>query len=221
VEYFYFADYQNMPFGNKPVAFLRNAILQAISSLVAKLGTGVVVLACNTATSVAIEFLRERLPQVVFVGTEPALKLAQDLGYERILLLATPNTIKYNKLIRDLKLKLSDNLVLSPEPILAERIENNIGNLHSLRPMISAKFEVLSAQKPDCVVLGCTHYLWIKDIIASEWRLPTVDGVAGVTNRLKSVVYERSSRGKISILTNDKSKFDNLKIACQKLNLGR
>lgn len=219
-EYFYFADYKNMPFGNKPVSVLRASILDTIAYLTAKLCVKVVLLACNTATSVAIDILRAKLPHIIFVGTEPAIKLAIDLGYKRIFLLATPNTIKYNKVVRRWTDKLGENLVLSPEPKLAELIENNLCDLTRLRAFLTTKTAQIP-QNIDCVLLGCTHYLWLKDEIMAQCRKPCVDSTVGVANRMKVLLSKSYAIGKVTILTNDKYKLDNLKFACQKLNLGR
>ncbi len=218
-EYFYFADYKNMPFGEKPVGVLRASILKTIANLVKKLNTKIVLLACNTATSIAIEILRERLPQVTFVGTEPAIKLAQKLGYNKIFLLATPNTIKYNRLVREFSHQLGTNLILSPEPKLAEMIENNFSDLNRLSAYLTSKKAGIS-QDFDCVVLGCTHYLWLKEEIKAIWGRDCIDGTLGVVNRMKNLVGQNSIC-KITILTNEKSKQDRLLLACQKLNLGR
>lgn len=218
--YFYFADYLNMPFGNKPVRALREAIFNTIACLVEKLRANLVVLACNTATSVAIALLRARLPNVMFVGVEPAIKFARDLGYKRVLLLATPNTIKFNPLVRKSVSEMGENLILSAERDLASDVENNLNNLDNLLPILVKRWEKLSSCGADCVVLGCTHYLWIRKQILQAFSLKCIDGVAGVVKRFCSVVERGHSQNKVTILTNDKRKEGDLRLAWQKLNSG-
>ncbi len=220
IECIYFADYLNMPLGDKPLKNIQSSIKNTIEFLVKKFGTGVVVLACNTATSVAIKLLREAMPQIEFVGTEPAVKKAVDLGYKRILLLATPNTIKYNRLVRKMRAGLGENLILCPEPRLAQIVENNVENLTVVKRLFDEKKAEILAKKPDVMVLGCTHYVWLKGIIQKVLGLPCIDGNEGVINRLKSVANLGKNRGKLSIYTNDVTKTEKLKIAWEILNSG-
>ena len=74
-EIYFLADEKNKPYGTKKVEEVKNIAIENVQKLV-DLGCKIVVVACNTATSVAIEILREKFPQIEIIGTEPAVKLA-------------------------------------------------------------------------------------------------------------------------------------------------
>ncbi len=213
LDYIYFADYKNMPFGNKPLLNLRKSIVQTITDLATRLRVGVIILACNTATSVAIEQLRQKLPNLEIIGTEPALKLACDLGYERIALLATSNTIKYNRVVRNFVSSLGDKLILFPLNSLATDIEENLHNNRALISCVTSLAQKIKKFEPDCVVLGCTHYVMLKKSLFENIGVTILDGNGGVAKRLNSLVCNTNSVGKIMISTNDFSRLKNLKRA--------
>ncbi|MBO5102481.1 MAG: aspartate/glutamate racemase family protein [Clostridia bacterium] len=214
LDYIYFADYKSMPYGNKPLAVLRKTILQNILTLNKKYNPAVIVLACNTATAVSISVLRRALPNKIIIGTEPALKVATKNGKRNILLLATQNTIKYNKLIQQYKDNKDINLILRPMPTLAKNIENSINNLNVLKQQIVS---IISEYEGyiDCVVLGCTHYIFIRDFIAQNFNVPVYDGNFGVVNQILNKAQPKNKNGKIIVLTNEFSKSTNLLTAWQ------
>ena len=96
-EYKYIADSKNCPYGNKSEEALYKIVKQNVEEL-REWGAKIIVIACNTATVKCIARLRRNYPDVVFVGTEPAVKLALDSGASSILILATPNTIRSERL---------------------------------------------------------------------------------------------------------------------------
>ena len=99
-EFLFFADRDHVPYGTKSVPAVRGYVREAFRFLVEKQGADAVVVACNTATSVAVDEMR-RLYEVPIIGMEPAVKkaLAQD-GERRVLVTATPITINGEKLRR-------------------------------------------------------------------------------------------------------------------------
>lgn len=100
--YYYLGDVANCPYGTKTPAEL----LAITTKVVAKLqawGAELIVIACNTATTRCIQPLRQRFPELTFVGTEPAVKLARQQGALRPLLLSTPATATSPSLQRLIK----------------------------------------------------------------------------------------------------------------------
>ena len=90
-EYIYYADSKNNPYGEKSEEELNN-IVTNIVELLLKEDVKLIVIACNTATTRCIKLLREKYPQMIFVGTEPAIKVACDKNYKNTIVMATPNT---------------------------------------------------------------------------------------------------------------------------------
>ena len=208
VEIEYIADLKNAPYGTKEPGDLLRVTTRVTERLVAN-GAKIVVVACNTATTRCIEQLRREFPEVVFVGTEPALKqAAQRTGRGKILLLGTPNTVKSERVEQIVRENwLQERLRLLPCPGLAEVVEAGIevleGEARLAHPEMAKQrlAELLggmTAAKRDeieAVVLGCTHYVWLRSQI-QEWfpRAEIVDGNLGVAKRVREL-WGRLVRG--------------------------
>ena len=98
------ADTKNAPYGLKTIEEVRNLTENCMKELMIK-GCNIIVVACNTATSAAIEYLREKYPNTIFVGTEPAVKPAlENENNKKIILTATSLTLKGDRLKKLLNL---------------------------------------------------------------------------------------------------------------------
>ena len=104
-DYIYMADTKNAPYGLKSIKEVRELTEKCVKELIAK-DCKFIVVACNTATSAAIEYLREKYTDIIFIGTEPAIKPALEKGADKkIILTATSLTLKgerLRKLLQDL-----------------------------------------------------------------------------------------------------------------------
>ena len=98
-DYLYFADTKNSPYGTKTKAEILQVVLNNILSINKNGEIGLLVLACNTATSVCCKKLRSMFSFPI-VGVEPAIKKAVDEGFNKIAILATPQTLESNDLIK-------------------------------------------------------------------------------------------------------------------------
>lgn len=217
LDFIYFADYQNLPYGNKNAGFLRSKLAENISQLQRKFGFDAVVLACNTATSVAIKYLRKTLPKINFIGVEPAVNLAKNLRYQRILVLATQNTILHNRLLKNMMLDPNIRLYLQPMPRLAQCVERNFGNLDicvQRNEPVLARF----CGEVDCVVLGCTHYHFLLPALEKYFNLPILDGNDGVVRHLGEFVSPSAKLGKVFLLSSDAGKLEKLEQVWQILS---
>ena len=98
-DYLYFGDSLHAPYGVRSLGEVRELCLNALEPLIAR-GVKALVVACNTATSAAIGALRERYPDLIVIGTEPAIKPAVERHEGgRILVMATPMTLKEEKFL--------------------------------------------------------------------------------------------------------------------------
>ena len=152
-------DSANVPYGTKTEEEIKDLTLHAIRPLIDAVCDAIVV-ACNTATTVAISALREKYPTVHFVGIEPMVKPAAKMTKSNtIAVLATPGTLA-SKRYHDLKHEwATDVRIIEPDcSSWATLIEANQIDTIPLEQTVS----MLTDQNVDVIVLGCTHYHWLK-----------------------------------------------------------
>lgn len=154
----YFGDSANAPYGTRSREEVEKLTFSVVESLLPR-GLKALVVACNTATSAAIDSLRSAYPDLIIVGIEPALKLAVDhFPGGRIGVMATPMTLAEEKFSHLMARYHRDTQIYKlPAPGLVELVEAGAGN----SPQAEALLRDLLAPylgKLDAVVLGCTHY---------------------------------------------------------------
>lgn len=176
----YVADNYNVPYGNLPHERIEQLAIAAFDRI-EKLNPAAAVAACNTVTAECIKTLRERYSFPI-IGIQPAVKPAQKVG-GKCLVLATEATVKSASFKALLKECAPADTTVYPRPELARFIEQNIMFLpdslpHGLLPDIKA----------DSVVLGCTHYIFVKKHIESKYGCPVFDGVVGTVDHLVTIL---------------------------------
>lgn len=190
--YLYLGDSLNAPYGVKTVEEVQALSLKAVSTLVDQ-GAKAVVVACNTATSASIQLLRKTF-DIPIIGMEPALKLAVD-EHQRgsIVVLATAMTLKEKK-FSDLMIRvgLKQSVLTIPAPELVLAVENQQVDDAALWPIFESYFAPYREQKLDAVVLGCTHYVFLKAQLSRFLgpKVRLIDGNAGTVRHLRSVLSE-------------------------------
>ncbi len=163
----YFGDSANAPYGTRSKEELQELIFAHVENYLARGIKGVCV-ACNTATSAAVRLMREKYPELPIVGIEPAIKPAVEAGTnQRVLVLATPFTIEGSKL-RHLEERFEKEAEIFPlaAPGLMEYVERGETDGPQLEAFLK---ELLSpfVGKVDSVVLGCTHYPFVADMVSA------------------------------------------------------
>ncbi len=197
--YVYFADYKNHPYGDKDSDFITNNVLKIIKQLRDNFEVRGIIIACNTLSAVALETIRIANNDILVIGIEPAVNLAIKQGAKHVLVLATPNTIKYANAIRSVE--CTNSFFIKSMPTLATDIEDNIFNLQSLLPQLNK--DLNDYKKVDSVVLGCTHYLYVKSLFKHIFS-PSItfyDGNMGVARRCKALLG--TSQNEVNLITND------------------
>jgi glutamate racemase len=204
----YFGDSKNAPYGTKSIEEVRKLTLNAVEFLI-DMGAKTVVIACNTATSAAIDLLRSTYRDIPVIGIEPALKPAVELKRQgKIIVMATPMTLaesKFNRLVID----YGREAEIEPLPCagLVELIEKGVVEGTEMHSFLETKLERYLQKEISSIVLGCTHYPFIKEEInrVLGCNVPIIDGGAGTAKQLKSVLekynlinYSNSS-GKVDI----------------------
>ena len=206
--YIYFGDSKNAPYGVKSTKEIRDLTFKAVEFLISKGIKGLVV-ACNTATRAAVRELRTVYPDMPLVGIEPAIKPAVELGRDgKILIMATPMTIKQDKfkLLLD-KYKDKPEIVPIPCAGLMEFIESGVLDGIELEYYLKEKLSDYSSENVSSVVLGCTHYPFVKDSISKILgkNVEVIDGGEGTAREIKRRLAEKNllntntTKGKIEI----------------------
>lgn len=187
-DFIYYADSKNNPYGSKSTEELYSIVKNIVDYLIKK-EVKLIVIACNTATTKCIEKLRENYKNILFVGTEPAIKVACDNNYKNTLVLATPGTIKSERtgeLVNKNK-KINQNIYLLPCDYLANAIERNDNK--EIDSLLNKYLTPYQNKNIDSIVLGCTHYPLIKDKIQSYFKdAIIIDGNIGVAKRVKYIL---------------------------------
>ncbi len=184
--FLYFGDSRNAPYGDRSTQQVRELTLSAAKKLYDR-GLKALVIACNTATSAAIQQLREIYPDLLVVGIEPALKPAADrFPKGHVGIMATQVTLREQKLHSQLE-RFSDMQVsLIPAPGLVELIEAGKADTPETYALLE---KILSpyAGKLDALVLGCTHYPFVKDAVGRILgdRTVLLDGSEGTARHTR------------------------------------
>ena len=186
VNFTYFADNFNMPYGaldNDELFKKADNFFERIASL----DPQAAVIACNTVTAVCAKRLREKYSFPI-IGVEPAIKPAAQSG-GKCLVLATPATAN-SATITALVEKYGNGITqVVACPNLAEYIERNIFDIDPNKVA-----EMLPECSPNSVVLGCTHYTYIKDAIKKFYNCEIYDGIYGTANRLCNVLAQNYTK---------------------------
>lgn len=196
----YIADCGHIPYGEKTPAFIRERC-QLIAARLHAQGAKALVVACNTATVAAVADLRERYPRWPIVGMEPAVKPAAAATRNgRIGVLATTGTLQSAKFAALLdRFALGVQVVTQPCPGLVEQVER--GDLHGpeTRRLLQGFLEPLLTAECDTLILGCTHYPFLRPLLAElvPPEIILVDTGAAVARRLQSLLARdaRLARG--------------------------
>ena len=187
--FLFYGDTANAPYGTKS----REEVMGCVSRIMDRLlsqDVKAVVIACNTATAVAAAELRARY-ELPIIGIEPALKPAHELRRGgSILVLATPMTLRLEK-FRALYERYGEGAIPLPCPGLMELVEREADD--EARRYLLDLFAPYDLSRVDAVVLGCTHYVFLRPIL-QEILPPTVsvlDGNAGTARQLRRVLTQR------------------------------
>lgn len=201
-DFVYYADDLGAPFGSKSEGELMRIGREGIKTLV-NLGCTHVVLACNTLTATCKSRLVKEF-KVNVVGTEPALIPAVK-ECTKVALLATPATIG-SKRVQELLLECRGQVTSYPQPNLAGIIEGIAPDWTIMYDYVKKNCHYLSDY--DGLVLGCTHYVHIKDIFKTVFpHLKIFDGNDGVSRRVETFV-KRSDAYNLRIYTTSRTKED-------------
>ncbi len=190
----YFADQAHIPYGPRPPAEVRG-YTSAITHFLLARGAKLIVVACNTATAAALDHLRQAFPDVPFVGMEPAVKpAAQTTRSGKVGVLATPTTLNSHR-YADLMARFAGGVAVFEDPCdgLVPAIEAGALDTPETRAMLRRVVEPMLAAGVDTLVLGCTHYPFIRPLlhqIAGD-GVTIIDPAPAVARQARFVLQQR------------------------------
>ena len=187
--FYYYGDNEHAPYGNLPKKKIKRYVAK-IFNIFSRLRVRAVVIACNTVTAVCIEELRKKYPFPI-IGAEPAINTAASQGGEvaAFVTRATFDSERFQNLCYRAQTVFPESKIT---PIacddLAGTIEKNLADENfDYTPF-------LPDVKTDAVVLGCTHYVYIKDKIKARYGCETYDGNEGIARRLFTILERKKEK---------------------------
>ena len=190
--FIYYGDNKNAPYGTRSEEEIRALSLDVANWLLSR-DVKAMLVACNTATSAAIQTLCDRL-SIPVVGMEPALKPAYELHADgKILVLATPATLRQAKFHR-LYERYGEHAVALPCPELVEFVESGRCEGDEIDAYLARRFADVQGEKLAAAVLGCTHFSFLKKALGRALPgVPLLDGNEGSARRLEYLLRENGT----------------------------
>ena len=209
-DFVYLADTLHMPYGTRSDDDIRALTARAVTELHRR-GVGAVVVACNTASAFSLSHLRERF-QIPIIGLVPAVKPAVTATRSGVVgVLATPSTMRGTLLadvIRQWAEPAGVKVMRAVSPALVPLVEAGQADSEQTRAVLREILTPLAQAGADQLVLGCTHYPFLRGSIRAEFgdTFALVDSGAAVARHTRNVLHERGllaggSAGTVSYLT--------------------
>jgi glutamate racemase len=201
-DFVYMADSAHAPYGERDAAFVRERARAIWHTLRDEHHVKALVVACNTATALAIQHLRDAHPEVAFFGVEPAVKpAAAHSQTHRVGVMATPATLGSDKFVHLLQsLEGQAEFVLQPCEGLADAIEQQCqeGDDAAVRALCEKYVQAMAGfgnhpGEIDTLVLGCTHYPFalpiLRELVGDQVNI--LETGEPVARQVKKVLGER------------------------------
>ena len=214
-EYIFYGDSANAPYGEKSHDELLKLTTDICRDLSSEYDVKCFVIACNTTSSEVWDELTQRFDKYDFIGIEPALKWAvEENPGKNILVLATTATTKGKRLRKRYEeLKGKANITLLAAPGIVPFVE---GDKKDAAAFLQYLKELLKDYigKTDCVVLGCTHFPFVKDEIRQVLgnQIKFYDAAVQVAAEVKDLISSNGSvstgKGSILFMNSDPSKVE-------------
>lgn len=195
-DYIFYADTLHVPYGEKPKEEVSEYIFNAVDFM-ANQGIKALVIACNTATSIAVDDLRQKYDFPI-LGIEPAVKPAVqncDGKRKKVLVLATNLTLKEEKFHNLVKSIDHHDIVESlPLPGLVEFAENFEFREEIVVPYLREKLGYLDLEQYGTIVLGCTHFPYFENSVRKIFpeEVDIISGSIGTAKNLKRILEARN-----------------------------
>ena len=218
--YIFIGDQAHVPYGVRQLNEIKD-FSEKITNFLVNKGCKIIVIACNTASAASLHYLRQKFPDILFVGMEPAIKPAVESTLTgKVGVLATPATFQgelYNSVVE--RFAHDTEIFKDTCPGLVEQIEKGELDSQKTKEILRKALEPMLFEGIDTVVLGCTHYPFvipsIREIVGSEIKI--IDPTKAIVKRVAILAEEYKIIGdknekEMEILTSGKSE-DVMKVA--------
>lgn len=204
----YLGDGKNCPYGSQPPEQILQYATQSVERLLER-GCKMIVVACNTATAVAIKYLREMYPAVLFVGLEPAVKPACLTTKSGVVgVVATERSLQGEKFLTTLaRYGEGVEVVKVVGQGFVEAVEADAESLPQTEMLVRQTIEPIIEAGADVIVLGCTHYPFLRaviDRVIGDRAVRVIDSGEAVEKRVESLLDEYDMRA----ATDNKAQYD-------------
>lgn len=196
----YVADRVRAPYGPRALAEVES-ISQEVAGWLREQGATCLVVACNTASAAALESLRSAHPDLPVVGMEPAVKPAAAMTRSRkVAVLATAATFQ-GRLYESVVSRFANGVevVTRACPQWVEMVEAGVIEGDSAEAAVTDVVDPLVATGVDVIVLACTHFAFLKDLIASRSGLEVIDPAPAVAAQVARVAPGTQGQGALSL----------------------
>lgn len=189
----YLGDGKNCPYGSRSCEEVTSLSERAVGELIAR-GCKIIVIACNTATAAAASYLRERYSDIDIVGIEPAVKPACEMTTSgKIGVLATQRSLEGEYLRRSIAKYCGEvEIITAFGEGFVELVEQSREQTPEAERIVRAVVKPMVSRGADQIVLGCTHYPFLIDVIkriAPEVNI--IDPSPAVARRVKQLLAQR------------------------------
>jgi glutamate racemase len=193
----YAADSAGFPYGKRSEAEIASRVPALLGRLVERFHPRLAVIACNTASTIALDHVRSALDLPV-VGTVPAIKPAAEMSKSRVIgVLGTEATVR-QPYVDDLSAKFASDctIVRHGSPELVELAEAKLAgedvSVEAVRRAARPMFEAAAGERIDTVVLACTHFPLLHEELSIAFPDVTyVDGAHGIARRIAYLTREQ------------------------------
>jgi glutamate racemase len=189
----YFADQAHVPYGPRPIGEVQR-LTKEISHFLIDLGAKIIVVACNTASAAALDYLRATITEVLFVGMEPAIKPgAVETHSGHVGVLATVGTFDSQR-YANLMTRFAQRITVYEDPCvgLVEQIEAGALDAPEIERILQKALDPMIQVGVDTLVLGCTHYPFVMALIQrlAGSGVVVIDPAPAVARQVQHVLHE-------------------------------
>jgi glutamate racemase len=186
----YAADSAGFPYGKRTEAEIASRVPALLGRLVERYRPRLAVIACNTASTIALDHVRSALDLPV-VGTVPAIKPAAEMSKTRVIgVLGTEATVR-QPYVDDLAVKFAPDctIIRHGSPELVELAESKLAgddvSIEAVRAAAQPMFDASGGEHIDTIVLACTHFPLLQEELSEAFpNVEYVDGGAGIARRI-------------------------------------